>query len=258
MALAEELQAQDEAWRDRPLLRSLYRRWFRQVASELSPAAGPTIELGAGIGKFKEVVPQAIATDVEETPWADEVVDAEALPYEDASVANLVLVDVLHHLPRPARFFDEARRVLLPGGRVVVVDPYCSPVAAWAYRRFHHERTDLAAPPFEHDPVVGASPMASNQARATLVFFRSAREFERRWPELAIVERRRFSLLAYPLSGGFSRRQLVPTAVGSAIAAAERLLAPLAPILAFRCLVVLERVPFEEGRALHGGNIKPG
>jgi SAM-dependent methyltransferase len=241
--LAEELEAQDEAWRDRPLLRSLYRRWFREVASELSPAAGPTIELGAGIGKFKEVVPQAIATDVEETPWADAVVDAEALPYEDASVANLVLVDVLHHLPRPARFFDEAGRVVRPGGRVVIVDPYCSPVSGWAYRRFHHERTDLGAPPFEDDPGIAASPMASNQARATLVFFRAADEFERRWPELRIVRRRRFSLFAYALSGGFSKPQLVPTAVGTGIAAVERLLQPLAPLFAFRCLVVLERVP---------------
>ena len=240
MALADELRAQEEAWRERPLLRSLYRRWFRDVAAELAAVSGPTVELGAGIGKLKEVVPEAVATDVERTPWADAVVDAEALPYEAGSVANLVLFDVLHHLPRPARFFDEARRVLRPAGRVVVVDPYCSPLSTPAYRRFHHERTDLSIAPFADDPGAEA-PMAANQARATLVFFRNAAEFRRRWPELAIVRRRRFSLLAYPLSGGFSKRQLVPTGVGSAIAAGERLLAPLAPLLAFRCLVVLER-----------------
>jgi len=45
----------------------------------------------------------------------------------------------------------------------------------------------------------------------------------------------------YPLTGGFSRPPLVPRRLAGALEALERLLSPLAPLLAFRCLVVLER-----------------
>ena len=239
--LVEQLRVQEEAWRSRPLVRRLYADWYRLVSERLASVPGATIELGSGISRFKEHFAEAIATDVEPTPWAADVVDAERLPFEAGSTANLVMIDVLHHLASPGRFLDEATRVLAPGGRVVILDPYCSPVSYWAYRRFHHERTDLRAAPFADDPAAGASPMEANQARATLVFFRHLAEFERRWPALGVVERRRLALLLYPLSGGFTRPELLPGALVPPVAALERLLAPLAPLLAFRCLVVLER-----------------
>jgi SAM-dependent methyltransferase len=240
VTLADELAVQERAWNERPLVRRLYLQWYVEIARRLRPA-GPTIELGAGIGRLKEVVPGAVATDVEETPWAEAVVDAERLPYAEASVGNLVLVDVFHHLADPARFLDEACRVLRPGGRVVILDPYCSPVSSLAYRGFHHERTDLTAAPFAADRSLAGDPLTANQARATLVFFRHAEELQARWPALPVVERKRLAFLLYPLSGGFTRRPLLPRQVQPAARVVERLLAPLAPLLAFRCLVVLER-----------------
>jgi SAM-dependent methyltransferase len=239
--LVDALRTQEEDWRRRPLVRRLYHSWFRLVVAQLSSVPGPTIELGSGISRFKEHHPPTVATDIEPTPWVSDVVDAENLPYADGSLANLVLIDVFHHLPGPTKFLDAAARVLAPGGRVVLLDPYCSPVSNLVYRHFHHERTDLDAAPFDEDPAAAASPMASNQARTTLVFFRHREEFERRWPELAIVARRRLALLVYPLSGGLTGPRLVPTWFYPPLAVLERMLMPLAPLLAFRCLVVLER-----------------
>jgi SAM-dependent methyltransferase len=239
--LVDDLRVQEEAWNARPIVRKLYHDWYDQIVSHLSQTPGRTVELGSGISRFKHHYPPTVATDIEPTPWVDEVVDAEALPYEDASVANLVLIDVFHHLPRPTRFLDETVRVLAPGGRAVLLDPYCSPVSYRAYRRFHHERTDLAVPAFEDDAAAARSPMASNQARATLVFFRERGEYERRWPALPIVETKLLSLLAYPLSGGFTRPKLAPDVLYGPLMVAERALMPLARLLAFRCLVVLER-----------------
>ena len=46
----------------------------------------------------------------------------EALPVEDGALDVAVLSLVLHYVPRPERALAEARRVLRPGGRVLVVD----------------------------------------------------------------------------------------------------------------------------------------
>lgn len=247
--LVATLREQEARWRERPLVRALYGEWFREIAARLSRQPGESIELGAGIARLQAVAPQVMATDVEPTPWAATVADAEHLPYADASLANLVLVDVYHHVPRTSRLLDEAARTLVPGGRLLVLDPYCSPVSHLAYRLGHHERTDLSATPFADDPASAADPLASNQARATLELFRSDAELRRRWPELRLVERRRLALLAYPLSGGFGRRALAPEGVGRALMRLERRLGFLAPLLAFRCLVVLERAPVSGGGA---------
>ena len=45
-------------------------------------------------------------------------------PRSSGSLANIVLFDTLHHLGNVRYFFDEALRVLQPGGRVIIMDPY--------------------------------------------------------------------------------------------------------------------------------------
>src|SRR5580765_5416908 len=240
-SLADVLAEQQAAWRRRPVLRRLYGEWFDLIAERLSKVDGPTVELGSGFAPLKERLPDLVTTDVEPTPWADEVVDAHALPYADGSLANIVGVDVIHHLADPPRFLDEVLRTLRPGGRLVAVEPYTSPVSLVAYRLFHHEQTDAGADPFLPDPRLAGEAMQGNQALPTLLFFRHADELARRWPGLALVERRRFAFFLYPLSGGFSRRSLVPERLYDPLRALERVLAPAAPVLAFRCLVVVER-----------------
>lgn len=47
----------------------------------------------------------------------------EALPFEAASFDHVLVRDVVHHLDEPARLVDECRRVLVPGGRIDVLEP---------------------------------------------------------------------------------------------------------------------------------------
>lgn len=239
--MSDELAQHEAAWASKSLLRRVYRGWYQQIARELSRVPGPTVDIGSGIGRIKEVIPASVTTDVEPTAWADLVVDAAQLPFGEGAVANLVLLDVFHHLARPAAFLDEAVRVLAVGGRLVLLEPYCSPLSTIAYRRVHHEGIDLEADPFADAPERAASPWTANLAVPTLAFFRRTAELQRRWPELAMVERRRLTLFVYVLSGGYSRRPVAPGALYRPLSVAEWLLSPLLPAAAFRCLVVLER-----------------
>ena len=237
----DTLNAQRRAWDSRPALRALYRDWYGRMGSLLAPGA-PTVELGGGIGTMKEVIPDVVTTDVRASPWAEAVVDATSLPYADCEVANIVAVDVLHHVPRPLAALREASRVLAPGGRVVLSEPYVSPLSYLAYRAFHDERTDLRADPFASDAHSTDDPFDANQALPTLLFFRHLARTVSAVPSLKVVRRERFGLVAYPLSGGFTGPRLLPARVLPALARAERPLeSRLGPAMAFRCLVVLER-----------------
>lgn len=48
---------------------------------------------------------------------------AEALPFEAASFDQVILRDLVHHLPEPESFVAEAHRVLAPGGRIDLLEP---------------------------------------------------------------------------------------------------------------------------------------
>ena len=53
---------------------------------------------------------------------AFETGDAKALPYEDHSFDTVFSNTILHHIPDPLPFLREARRVLRPGGALLIRD----------------------------------------------------------------------------------------------------------------------------------------
>ncbi|WP_461210521.1 class I SAM-dependent methyltransferase [Desulfocurvus sp. DL9XJH121] len=233
------LDSQLEAWNRKPCLRRLYGGWFSMLRGALAP--GPVLEVGAGIGKFKEHVPEAVTLDIVATPWTDMVGDAQCLPVADGALGNIVLFDVLHHLPRPSLFLAEAVRALAPGGRVLVMDPYVSPLSHFVYKYLHPEGVDTACDPLGEYAVCSGKPFDSNQAVATVLFWKQPGRLEERFPELRVVRRERLALLAYPLSGGFGGRALAPDGLLAAVERMERGLGALAPLMAFRTFMVLEK-----------------
>jgi SAM-dependent methyltransferase len=175
-------------------------------------------------------------------PWLDAIVDAQRLPFRNESVSNIVLFDVLHHLENVRYFFDEALRVLLPHGRIVIMDPYVSALSWPIYRFLHPEPMD-----FRRDPFLIVAPQASrrpfdaNQAVARIVFERSYRRFRQLYPRFAKIAHERLAFFAYPLSGGFDRPSLVPLWSIDALLRLEHWCRRLGRLLAFRLLVVLEK-----------------
>ncbi len=244
------LHARAHVWRRKPLLRDIYRRYFDEMISLLARPDGKdnfgtVIELGGGAGNFKEYFrcPGFYCTDIVPTPHIDMAVDAMRMPFGDKSINNIIMQDVLHHIPYPLRFFDEALRVLVPGGRIVMTEPYISPASRIGFC-FHPEPVDLHCELFSNPDAPAfpdTGPWASNQAIPTLLFYKHRKEFLKRYPDLRFIACRRHSLLVYPLSGGFSRDQLIPAPCVGACWALEKILAPAAPLLAYRAVIALEK-----------------
>jgi SAM-dependent methyltransferase len=227
-------------WQKKPVLRMLYREWYQEISGWLQ--TGRTLEVGGGTGNLKECAPSVICTDIVKLPWLDAVADAQQLPFVSGSLSNIVLFDTLHHLENIRYFFDEALRVLRPGGRVIIMDPYIS-VCSWpVYHFLHPEPVDFDQDPLALSPMQpGRKPFDANQAVSTILFERSSQRFHELYPSLKKLRHHRLAFFAYPLSGGFEHPSLMPTWMIRPILTLERLMGALSRYLAFRILIVLEK-----------------
>jgi SAM-dependent methyltransferase len=91
------------------------------------------LDVGCGDGGVAELlcdlVGEVVGIDVERSPeWQDAdglaflVADAERLPFDDDSFDAIHSKDSLHHMESPEAALGEYRRVLRPGGSVVIVE----------------------------------------------------------------------------------------------------------------------------------------
>ena len=111
----------------------------RKVAAALPAGAGRVLDLACGPGVLApalaerarrvlglDLVPESLALALRRTAHLPGVGFvrglAEATPLADGSFDAVVLRLALHHVERPERVLAEARRVLLPAGRLVVLD----------------------------------------------------------------------------------------------------------------------------------------
>jgi SAM-dependent methyltransferase len=232
------------AWDKKPLLRRIYNDFYDRIACWR--VDGRSIEIGGGIGQFKGRFPDVIATDIQAAPWLDVVADAQRLPFADNSISNIVMVDVLHHVEFPLLFLREAARVLRTGGRCIMVEPGITMGSTIFYRCFHHEPVRMRVDPLiRGTPNAGRDPYDSNQAIPTLLVGRERARLTKLIPTLSLIRSDWFSLIVYPLSGGFKPWTLLSDRVGRYLLSLERKLEPLfGHILGFRLLIVLEKRAF--------------
>jgi SAM-dependent methyltransferase len=228
-------------WDHKPVIRAVYGDFYDRIAAQCVP--GLTVELGGGIGNLKQRLGHVVTTDIQLATWLDCVADAQQLPFATGAVANIVMVDVLHHIEFPVRFFREADRVLHTGGRIVMVEPAITWGSTLFYRLLHHEPVVTSADPLvDGTPDPDRDPYDSNQAIPTLIATRHRARFHALFPSLRIRRLDWISLAVYPLSGGFKSWSLVPAALAGPVLAFERALEPLVGrIAAFRLLMVIEK-----------------
>jgi SAM-dependent methyltransferase len=201
----DALRARDEyAKRRGSNLKFLLHKRFSWMQRYLGPETY-AVEVGCGAG-FSEMFLHAgrlELTDAEPRPWAKRVVDAQELPYADASVDVLIANNVIHHVAYPDRFFRGATRVLRRGGYLLIQECNCSWTTQVALRATRHEDFDFAADPFDPTRPCNDStdPWSANCAIPNLLFDDLGR-FRKHYPEFEVVDSGLSEFFVHFNSGG--------------------------------------------------------
>lgn len=96
------------------------------------------LDIGASGNDHREYFPHRTTLDVDASKKPDVVGDAHNLPFKDESFEMVACSEMLEHADSPQKVIDEIRRVLKPGGRVVLTTRFAFPVhdAPHDYWRF--------------------------------------------------------------------------------------------------------------------------
>ena len=228
--------------REKHFLRKIYEEWYGDLIAAVprpTDCPGLVLELGSGGGFLKELLPECISSEVFSCNGVDKVLDARSLPFDDASLRAILMVDVFLHIPDVASFLREAKRTLTPGGIVAMWEPWKTPWSRLIYKHLHPE-------PFESEAASWSFPASgplsgANGALPWIVFERDKIEFANTFPGLKLETLRLDYPFSYLISGGVSMRALAPGCFFSPIRMLERRLTVFGKKLAMFAFIVLQK-----------------
>ncbi len=184
-----------------------YYQFFKDILAKC-PSQGLALEIGSGAGFVKKIIPEMITSDYLTYEGIDKTIDATQLPYEKNTLKFIGMINVLHHIAQAEKFFEEAQRVLVPGGKIAIIDQHHGWLSRWILKYAHHEPYFPQAKNWAFEttgPVSGA-----NGALAWIIFQRDRKQFETQFPNLKIIAYAPHSPLQYWLSGGLKPWGLLP------------------------------------------------
>jgi SAM-dependent methyltransferase len=222
-------------------LREVYKDHYQEIL-KLS-VEGKTLEVGSASGNLGDLFNDHIFSDIVTSPWVNVVADAQQLPFHDASFANIVGVDVLHHINWPIYFLEEASRLLKLGGKLILLEPAIT-LGSWLLcKYFHVEDMDMGADPLKRGIIDPSRDVRlANLAIPTLLQEKYNSRLKAALPEFEKFEFRHLTLPAFPLSGGFRPWRLIPHWAVAPILSLERLIMPfVGRFLSFRLVLSFTR-----------------
>jgi SAM-dependent methyltransferase len=118
-----------------------------RVAPRLGSSAR-VLEVGAGEQYYRrdlEALGSIVAMDISLYGATDVIGDCHRLPFAASAFDAVCAVEVLEHLARPWTFFEEAARVLRPGGVLFGVVPQYCPTHGFPHDFFRYTRGGLGS-----------------------------------------------------------------------------------------------------------------
>ena len=231
----------------KPLLHSAFNTFYKNMAEACDKyftCSGMEVELGSGSGFFKSTRPGLISSDIRKAEYIDLVLDAQNLDLENSSVRAIYGINVLHHLQDPDQFFEEAFRVLTPGGGFIFIEPHYGFSSSVIHKMLHkNEHFDPNMVGWKNYSIKG--PLSgANQALPHIIFTRDAKFFEEKYSgRLELVHQAYIdNWLRYFFSGGVNFKQLSPSFMEKPFIFLEKLFKPLAKHFSIHRITVVRKL----------------
>ena len=222
-------------------LKNIYIHWYLSFLRQIDGLPnGKVVEIGSGGGFMKELDDRIITSDILPFAHCDMTFSAEKMPFEDASLSAIFMIDVLHHLPNSKNFFAEAERVLKKGGKIIMIEPANTAFSRFIFQKFYHENFDPAAKDWSF-PTTG--PLSgANGALPWIIFTRDYASFSELFPTLEKEKRALHTPFAYLVSGGLTFKALLPGFLYPIFLGFELLLYPFYRWIAMFQTIVVRKI----------------
>jgi len=238
-----EIHENRVAWEKKPSLQKAYGYFYSLISAQVDfQLSGLKLEVGSGMGNIKRFIPECITSDLFPNPWLDRVESIYGLNFPDNSVSNLILFDVWHHLEHPSNAMEEARRVLVHGGKLIIMEPAMSLLGRMVYGKYHHEPVGFDIP-ISGETADMTLPDANRyfaaQSSAHRVF--RNRELPKLLEGWNIDSMMQITSFAYWGTGGFSSPQLYPDLFYPVILMMDKILGIFPSLFAARLMITLRK-----------------
>lgn len=164
------------------------------------------IELGSGIAASKDFVraKNFLVSDFLDSNWLDvKNIDALQTGFTSNSFDFVVVSNTIHHLAFPKIFFQEASRILKPGGKLIIQDIYTSLFMRLLLRVKKHEGYNENIDVFSEQVPCNEvyDPWSANCSIPKLLF-KSRKKFNLELPDWRITHYKNVEFLKFANSGG--------------------------------------------------------
>lgn len=101
------------------------------------------LDIGAGGSSYHRHFPNRVTIDIDPARKPDVVGDAHKLPFADGEFKTVLCTEVLEHLKDPRLAISEMRRVLAPGGTLILTTRFVYPLHDTPHDYFRYTKYGL-------------------------------------------------------------------------------------------------------------------
>jgi SAM-dependent methyltransferase len=182
------------------LLKNRY-EWMNDYIGEND--RGIDVGSGAGLSKFFIKSKSFILTDYSDKDWLDyKNIDALSTPFSDSSFDFVVASNMIHHVPHPIKFLAEMKRILKPGGFLLIQEINASFFMRFILRIMKHEGYSFGADVFSDEVCTNPEDLWSANCAIPNLLFDDKRKFKSYFPDFEIKRSTYSEFFVFLNSGG--------------------------------------------------------